>query len=118
MAAEIIKALDREQLTVRAAHSRTSIAAADFSRIRNADLGGSRSIVSCRSSTARRASRCNRLQWSNVATSPPRIVQVMGATVTADKQAIALCIVSATTGRSLSRRGNWYNREHFAKRSQ
>jgi hypothetical protein len=29
---------DREQLTVRAAHSRTGIAAADFSRIRNADL--------------------------------------------------------------------------------
>ena len=39
LAAEIIKALDREQLTVRAAHSRTGIAAADFSRIRNADLG-------------------------------------------------------------------------------
>jgi predicted XRE-type DNA-binding protein len=39
LAAEIIKALDREQLTVRAAHSRTGIAAADFSRIRNANLG-------------------------------------------------------------------------------
>jgi predicted XRE-type DNA-binding protein len=39
LAAEIIKALDREGLTVRAAHSRTGIAAADFSRIRNADLG-------------------------------------------------------------------------------
>ena len=39
LAAEIIKALDREHLTVRAAHSRTGIAAADFSRIRNADLG-------------------------------------------------------------------------------
>ena len=39
LAAEIIKALDREKLTVRAAHTRTSIAAADFSRIRNADLG-------------------------------------------------------------------------------
>ena len=39
MAAEIIKALGREKLTVRAAHTRTSIAAADFSRIRNADLG-------------------------------------------------------------------------------
>src|SRR3954467_15002703 len=39
LAAEIIKALDRERLTVRAAHSRTGIAAADFSRIRNADLG-------------------------------------------------------------------------------
>ncbi|HEX5226980.1 MAG TPA: helix-turn-helix transcriptional regulator [Bryobacteraceae bacterium] len=38
LAAEIIKALDREQLTVRAAHDRTGIAAADFSRIRNADL--------------------------------------------------------------------------------
>src|SRR5467141_627274 len=39
LAAEIIKALDREHLTVRAAHSRTGIAAADFSRIRHADLG-------------------------------------------------------------------------------
>ena len=39
LAAEIIKSLDREQLTVRAAHSRTGIAAADFSRVRNADLG-------------------------------------------------------------------------------
>jgi predicted XRE-type DNA-binding protein len=39
LAAEIIKTLDREQLTVRAAHTRTGIAAADFSRIRNADLG-------------------------------------------------------------------------------
>jgi len=39
LASEIIKALDREQLTVRAAHSRTGIAAADFSRIRNANLG-------------------------------------------------------------------------------
>ena len=39
LAAEIIKALDRERLTVRAAHSRTGIAAADFSRIRNANLG-------------------------------------------------------------------------------
>ena len=38
LAAEIIKALDREKLTVRAAHARTGIAAADFSRIRNADL--------------------------------------------------------------------------------
>jgi len=33
LAAEIIKALDREDLTVRAAHSQTGIAAADFSRI-------------------------------------------------------------------------------------
>src|SRR5258706_16437159 len=39
IAAEIIKALDREHLSVRAAHDRTGIAAADFSRIRNADLG-------------------------------------------------------------------------------
>ena len=39
LAAEIIKALDRERLTVRAAHGRTGIAAADFSRIRNTDLG-------------------------------------------------------------------------------
>jgi predicted XRE-type DNA-binding protein len=39
LAAEIIKLLDREGLSVRAAHSRTGIAAADFSRIRNADLG-------------------------------------------------------------------------------
>ena len=39
LAAEIIKALDRGHLTVRAAHGRTGVAAADFSRIRNADLG-------------------------------------------------------------------------------
>jgi predicted XRE-type DNA-binding protein len=39
LASEIIKALDREGLTVRGAHGRTGIAAADFSRIRNADLG-------------------------------------------------------------------------------
>jgi predicted XRE-type DNA-binding protein len=39
LAAEIIKMLDREKLTVRAAHARTGIAAADFSRIRNANLG-------------------------------------------------------------------------------
>jgi predicted XRE-type DNA-binding protein len=38
LAAEIIKVLDREHLTVRAAHGRTGIAAADFSRIRHADL--------------------------------------------------------------------------------
>ena len=38
LAAEIIKALDRERLTVREANARTGIAAADFSRIRNADL--------------------------------------------------------------------------------
>jgi len=39
LAAEIIKTLDRDGLTVRAAHDRTGIAAADFSRIRNANLG-------------------------------------------------------------------------------
>jgi len=39
LAAEIIKALDQEHLTVRAAQGRTGIAAADFSRIRNANLG-------------------------------------------------------------------------------
>ncbi len=39
LAAEIIKALNQERLTVRAAHGRTGIAAADFSRIRNANLG-------------------------------------------------------------------------------
>jgi predicted XRE-type DNA-binding protein len=39
LAAEIIKTLDREELSVRAAHRQTGIAAADFSRIRNADLG-------------------------------------------------------------------------------
>ena len=39
LAAEIIKTLDRERLSVRQAHARTGIAAADFSRIRNADLG-------------------------------------------------------------------------------
>ena len=39
LAAEIIKTMDREALSVRAAHGRTGIASADFSRIRNADLG-------------------------------------------------------------------------------
>jgi predicted XRE-type DNA-binding protein len=39
LAAEIVKALDRDKLSVRAAHARTGTAAADFSRIRNADLG-------------------------------------------------------------------------------
>jgi predicted XRE-type DNA-binding protein len=39
LAAEIIKMLDRDRLTVRAAHDRTGVAAADFSRIRNANLG-------------------------------------------------------------------------------
>ena len=38
LAAEIIKALDRERFSVREAHTKTGIAAADFSRIRNADL--------------------------------------------------------------------------------
>jgi predicted XRE-type DNA-binding protein len=38
LATEITKILDREKLTVRAAHARTGVAAADFSRIRNADL--------------------------------------------------------------------------------
>lgn len=39
LAAEIIKMLDREELSVRQAHARTGTAAADFSRIRKADLG-------------------------------------------------------------------------------
>jgi len=39
LAAEIIKLLDREGLTVRGAQARTGIAAADFSRIRQAELG-------------------------------------------------------------------------------
>ena len=38
LAAEIIKEVDRKRLSVRGAHTRTGIAAADFSRIRNADL--------------------------------------------------------------------------------
>ena len=38
LAAEIIKALDRDSLTARTAHECTGIAAADFSRIRNAAL--------------------------------------------------------------------------------
>jgi predicted XRE-type DNA-binding protein len=38
LAAEIIKTLDKEKLSVRKAHARTGIAAADFSRLRNADL--------------------------------------------------------------------------------
>jgi len=36
----------------------------------------------------------------------PRMVEVMGATVTADKYAIALSRVSTTTGLCLSGRGN------------
>src|SRR5258708_8698466 len=39
LATEIIKALDRQGLSVRAAHALTGFAAADFSRVRNADLG-------------------------------------------------------------------------------
>jgi predicted XRE-type DNA-binding protein len=38
LAAEIIKILNGQKLTVRAAHAQTGIAAADFSRIRSADL--------------------------------------------------------------------------------
>jgi predicted XRE-type DNA-binding protein len=38
LAVEIINTLDREGLSVRAAQNRTGVAAADFSRIRNADL--------------------------------------------------------------------------------
>ncbi len=38
LAAAIIKTLDKESLSVRQAHARTGIAAADFSRIRNTDL--------------------------------------------------------------------------------
>ena len=38
LAAEIIRFMDREKLTVRAAQARTGIAAADFSRIRRPDL--------------------------------------------------------------------------------
>jgi hypothetical protein len=36
LAAAIIKTLDRDRLSVRQAHAHTGIAAADFSRIRNA----------------------------------------------------------------------------------
>src|SRR3546814_10940166 len=38
LAAEIVKALDTERLTVREAEARTGIAAADFSRIRQVKL--------------------------------------------------------------------------------
>jgi predicted XRE-type DNA-binding protein len=38
LAAKILKMLDKEGLTVRAAQARTGIAAADFSRIRNANF--------------------------------------------------------------------------------
>jgi predicted XRE-type DNA-binding protein len=39
LAAKIIGVLDDRKLTVRAAHEATGVAAADFSRIRNANLG-------------------------------------------------------------------------------
>ncbi len=39
LAARIIGVLDERKLTVRAAHEITGVAAADFSRIRNANLG-------------------------------------------------------------------------------
>jgi predicted XRE-type DNA-binding protein len=39
LAAQIIKALDERELTVREAENLTGIAAADFSRIRRANLG-------------------------------------------------------------------------------
>ena len=39
LAAQIIGVLDERKLTVRAAHEITGVAAADFSRIRNANLG-------------------------------------------------------------------------------
>jgi predicted XRE-type DNA-binding protein len=39
LAAKIIGVLDDRKLTVRAAHEVTGVAAADFSRIRNANLG-------------------------------------------------------------------------------
>jgi predicted XRE-type DNA-binding protein len=39
LATEIIKTLDEQDLSVRKAHAQTGFAAADFSRIRNADLG-------------------------------------------------------------------------------
>jgi predicted XRE-type DNA-binding protein len=78
LAAEIIKALDREHLTVRAAHDRTGIAAADFSRVRNADLGrftvdrlmsiinrlGSRVEVKVRVRRAAQSFRIQRHDWS------------------------------------------------------
>lgn len=38
LAAQIIKVLDRDGLSVRGAHAVTGVAAADFSRIRNAEL--------------------------------------------------------------------------------
>jgi predicted XRE-type DNA-binding protein len=81
LAAEIIKELTREGLSVRAAHGRTGTAAADFSRIRNADLGrftvdrlmsiinrlGSRIEVRVR---VRRAKRSRTRRWLNQAHTP------------------------------------------------
>jgi hypothetical protein len=40
LSAEIIEAPDRQGLTVRAAYGRTEVAEADFSCIRDAELGG------------------------------------------------------------------------------
>src|SRR5437879_1170532 len=66
LAAEIIKALNRERLTVRAAHGRTGIAAADFSRIRNADLG--RFSVRSANRSSKTRSALNALQiWPSAA---------------------------------------------------
>jgi len=84
LAADIIKALDREGLSVRAAHERTGVAAADFSRIRNADLGrftidrlmsilnrlGSRVEVQV---TVRRTEGAGRGQQSRPAATPIRL---------------------------------------------
>lgn len=39
LAAEIIKTLDRDELTIPEAQARTGFTAGDFSRIRNSDLG-------------------------------------------------------------------------------
>ena len=55
LASEIIQALGTQQLTVRAAHARTGIVAADFSRIRNAELG--------RFTVDRLMNALNRLGW-------------------------------------------------------
>ena len=47
LAAEIVKALDKDRLTLRAAHERTGISAADFSRIRGLTLASDAPAVSC-----------------------------------------------------------------------
>ena len=66
LAAEIIKALDREGLSVRGAQGRTGIAAADFSRIRNADLG--RFSVRSANRSSKTRSALNALQiWPSAA---------------------------------------------------